>query len=62
MEHARRCIYNVPQELWKRLRVLSVNRNWTVSRVVIEAIKDYLDREGEPDEQDRLLAFNQRHV
>ena len=56
--HERRYIRNVPAKLWWRLRLLSLERDTPISKLVIEAIEDYLDRDGEPDEQDRLLAFH----
>ena len=55
-------IRNMPSSLWRRLRVLALERNVATHKIVIEAIGDYLDRADEPDEQDRLLAFNKRHV
>ena len=42
--HERRVIRNVPLELWRRVRILAVNREWTVSKLVIEATWDYLER------------------
>ena len=40
--HERRYIRNVPLELWFRLRVLAVSRGTTISKIVIEAIEEYL--------------------
>ena len=47
MTHDRRYIRNVPFDLWQRLRVLSVHRNTPISKLVIEAIKNYLILCGE---------------
>ena len=42
--HERRTIRNIPEELWQRLRVLAVERRTYISTLVIEAIRDYLER------------------
>ena len=42
MTHERKTIRNVPEELWQRLRVLAAERNTTISKLVVEAIEDYL--------------------
>ena len=42
--HERRTIRNIPKELWQRLRVLAVERRTYISTLVIEAIRDYLER------------------
>ena len=57
--HERRVIRNVPLELWRRVRILAVNREWTVSKLVIEAIwitwNERIRREG--NEVHRSTAF-----
>ena len=37
--HERMVVRNVPEELWKRLRILAAQRDRTISDLVIEAIK-----------------------
>ena len=43
MMHARKSISNVPILLWQRLRILAAERNTTISKLVVEAIEDYLE-------------------
>ena len=40
--YTRHLIRNIPEDLWQRLRVLAAERNTSISKVVIEAIKEYL--------------------
>ena len=42
MTHERTTIRNVPYEPWHQLRVLAAKRDTTVSKLVIEAIEDFL--------------------
>ena len=39
-------IRNVPLALWRRVRVLAIERNVAVSRVIIAALERYLDTEN----------------
>ena len=40
---ARKSIRNVPEGLWKRLRVLAAARNTTISKLVVEALAAYIN-------------------
>ena len=44
MTHERRYIRHVPVKLWQRAKILAVSRQWTLSKLVVEAIWDYLER------------------
>ena len=46
MTHERRTIRNVPEDLWRRLRVLAARRNTTISKLIIQAIEFYLLERG----------------
>ena len=49
--HDRRVIRDVPEDLWQRLRVLSTQRNKNISKLVIEAIWDYLERADQEERE-----------
>ena len=55
--HERKTIFNVPEELWQRLRVLAAERNTTISKLAVEAMKIYFAG-GEKMTMNRRSLFN----
>ena len=51
--HERKYIRNVPARLWWRLRLLSVERDTPISKLIIEAIGDYLDEADQEKEENK---------
>ena len=46
----------VPEKLWRRLRLLAAHRGTYMSAIIVDAIRDYLNREEKVEEMKLLFS------
>lgn len=47
-------VRNVPDDLWRQVRILAVTKDMTIRELLLTALREYLDSQQEPKARPRL--------